>query len=359
MSVAFVFPHPAEGPTGGYKVVYEYANRLAADGVEVHIVYSGSIFWRSKSLWHKMTNVVRQLQWRVKGYGARRWFPLDGRVREHLSLSMCRRHVPRADVYVATSPYTAWYVARYSDVPSARLFYLIQGREDWGPGLRAILEETYHSRLRKIAVSRWLQRMLRDEYGEQSELVTNGFDFSRFRLETSVGERAAATVSMLWHTQPLKDCATGVKAMEMVKTMYPGLRVTMFGLPERPAALPEWVEYHCRPDEATHRRINNSSAIFLATSLSEGWGLTVGEAMACGQAVVCTDIDGYREMAEDGRNALIVPPGDAAAMARAVSRLIDDGNLRRKLATQGVADISRFTWDASYARLRGLLTTSY
>ena len=40
-SIDFLFPHPAAGPTGGYKVVYEYANRLANDGYGVHIVYSG------------------------------------------------------------------------------------------------------------------------------------------------------------------------------------------------------------------------------------------------------------------------------------------------------------------------------
>ena len=47
--VVFLFPRPTAGPTGGYKVVYEYANRLANDGYGVHIVYSVSIqplFWR-------------------------------------------------------------------------------------------------------------------------------------------------------------------------------------------------------------------------------------------------------------------------------------------------------------------------
>lgn len=43
-SIVILFPHPTAGPTGGYKVVYEYANRLANDGYDVHIVYSGSIF---------------------------------------------------------------------------------------------------------------------------------------------------------------------------------------------------------------------------------------------------------------------------------------------------------------------------
>lgn len=43
------------------------------------------------------------------------------------------------------------------------------------------------------------------------------------------------------------------------------------------------------PTPEQHLKINNESAIYLGCSKLEGWGLTVGEAMMCGQAVVCTD----------------------------------------------------------------------
>ena len=38
-SIVILFPHPTAGSTGGYKVIYEYANRLVDDGYDVHIVY--------------------------------------------------------------------------------------------------------------------------------------------------------------------------------------------------------------------------------------------------------------------------------------------------------------------------------
>lgn len=60
--VVFLFPHPTAGPTGGYKVVYEYANRLAEEGYQVRIVYSGSIYWSRKSLFHKITCCIRYIQ---------------------------------------------------------------------------------------------------------------------------------------------------------------------------------------------------------------------------------------------------------------------------------------------------------
>lgn len=42
--------------------------------------------------------------------------------------------------------------------------------------------------------------------------------------------------------------------------------------------MPGWMEYYRQPDRDTHNRIYNSSSIYLASSLQEGWGLTVGEA---------------------------------------------------------------------------------
>ena len=86
--IVFLFPHPTAGPTGGYKVVYEYANRLANDGYDVHIVYSGSIFWRRKSLYHKFTACLRYIQKLFQGYSCRSWFTLDERVQEHFIFSL-------------------------------------------------------------------------------------------------------------------------------------------------------------------------------------------------------------------------------------------------------------------------------
>lgn len=51
-----------------------------------------------------------------------------------------------------------------------RKFYFIQDREDWGEGLRAILDDTYHMALNKVVISSWLSDMLRFRYAEDSAL---------------------------------------------------------------------------------------------------------------------------------------------------------------------------------------------
>ncbi|HSG65054.1 MAG TPA: glycosyltransferase [Gammaproteobacteria bacterium] len=67
----------------------------------------------------------------------------------------------------------------------------------------------------------------------------------------------------------------------------------------------------------------------------EGLPKTVIEAMACGVATVATRVGGVAEIIEDGRNGLIVPPGDPQALAQALLRLHDQPDLRAALGRAG------------------------
>ena len=297
---------------------------------------------------------MRYVQQFVKGYSCRGWFSLNARVKETFTWSLNYRHVPKSDIYVATSPYTAYYLNQYP-VEAAAKFYFIQDYENWGPGLKAILFDTYHYPMQKIVIAGWLQRMLHDEHQEAAVMIPNGFDFTKFSLDEPIAAKDALSVSMLYHEMERKDCALGFRALAMVKERFPGLKVNLFGVPQRPANLPQWYTYYQQPDAALHNRINNESAIYIGTSRIEGWGLTVGEAMICGQAVCCTDNEGYKEMAIDGVTALLSPVGDEKAMARNIIRLLEDQELRMHIATEGHRYIQRFSWDASYQQFVNVL----
>ena len=145
--ICFLFPGSGNSLSGGLKVILEYANRLVKDGYQVHIAYAGSIFWQKKSLFHKLTAILRYGQQCAKGYSATNWFPLDKRVQEHLCWSLNECHVPEADIYVATSPHTAIYLKDYKK--SCKRFYFLQGFEDWGQFSKADVLETYRFPFRK------------------------------------------------------------------------------------------------------------------------------------------------------------------------------------------------------------------
>jgi len=77
---------------------------------------------------------------------------------------------------------------------------------------------------------------------------------------------------------------------------------------------------------------------------------TVREAMTRGKPVVATAVGGNTDMIRDGETGLLVPPGDAAALAAAIERLVDDPLLRDRLGAAGAATVS--TLGAPYVASR-------
>ncbi|MDH7568016.1 MAG: glycosyltransferase [Armatimonadota bacterium] len=71
--------------------------------------------------------------------------------------------------------------------------------------------------------------------------------------------------------------------------------------------------------------------LFVLPSLDETFGLALAEAMAEGVPVVASDLPGPASLCGHEREGLLVPPGDAAAIADACRRLLDDPNLRARL----------------------------
>jgi len=78
-----------------------------------------------------------------------------------------------------------------------------------------------------------------------------------------------------------------------------------------------------------------SHIVCLPSHGGEGVPRTLLEAAACGRAIVATDVSGSRDVVRDGENGLLVPPRQAAPLADALGRLIQDGDLRRAMGARG------------------------
>lgn len=98
--------------------------------------------------------------------------------------------------------------------------------------------------------------------------------------------------------------------------------------------------------------------IFVGAERRAGWANTAAEAMACGLPVVCTP-SGSRDFAIPDETALVVPFSHPFLLARQIRRLIEDPELRERLAAAGHRKVGEFTWDALAVRLetifRGIL----
>jgi glycosyltransferase involved in cell wall biosynthesis len=73
--------------------------------------------------------------------------------------------------------------------------------------------------------------------------------------------------------------------------------------------------------------------------------LKVFNYMAAGKPILCSDLPVLREVIEDGRNGILVPPDNPEAWAAALQRLLDDPSLRERLGARAQADfLARHTW---------------
>jgi len=94
-------------------------------------------------------------------------------------------------------------------------------------------------------------------------------------------------------------------------------------------------------------------AVAAATG-QESFGIAVIEAMAAGVPVVATDIEGYRQVATAGVDALLVPPGDADALAAAIGRVLDDDDAASRLTDAGRRRAASFDWSVVADRIEGV-----
>ena len=90
--------------------------------------------------------------------------------------------------------------------------------------------------------------------------------------------------------------------------------------------------------------------LFVMSSVTEGLGTSLLDAMACARPIVATRAGGIPEIVEDGVNGLLVPPRDAHALARAIVDALADEGLRQRLGAAGFERVrERFTVDRMVA----------
>lgn len=91
--------------------------------------------------------------------------------------------------------------------------------------------------------------------------------------------------------------------------------------------------------------------------VAEPFGRVVVEAMMCGRPVVATRGGGVTEIVRDGETGLLVPPGDASALAAAIGCVLSQPALAERLAQKGREDVSqRFSMEETCRSVSALLT---
>lgn len=106
--------------------------------------------------------------------------------------------------------------------------------------------------------------------------------------------------------------------------------------------------------ELTKERVAQLMAaanVFVLPSKVESFGLSLLEASAAAVPVVCSNAGGVPEVFQNDFNALLYPPGDDDAMAKAIVQLIQDRELAKKISANAVETAKKFTWEMTAERI--------
>ena len=207
---------------------------------------------------------------------------------------------------------------------------------------------------RYFAVSRDIAAQLVGRLGwpaAKIEVLYNAVDLGRFALPEQRGLReqlGAGEARPLVLTPARLNKQKGHSVLLEAIAQVPDAVFALAGEgPERPAleALAARLGIADRVRFLGYRtdipRLLGACDLFALPSLYEGSSLAVLEAMAAGRAVVSSAIGGTDELIEDGYSGLLVPPGDAAALASALRRLLGDRELRETFAARARERVKR------------------
>ncbi len=338
MKIAFLAPHIRIA--GGVRAILTHADRLAGRGHEVSVVVPArshlKAWWRNRErrgpAW--MPGFRARVQWVASWDGAR---------------------LPDGDALIATAWQSADAVAAAPE-RCGRKFYLVQHYESLYHGEPERVDATYRLPLRHIVISTWLAGIMKERFGQAAEVLVTPVDPALFHPAPPERDDGLLRVLMLHHDYDWKGVPEGLEAYARVRADHPSLRLVGFGVKAPRAALPYDEFFENLPQERLGW-LYSRCPIYLCPSWDEGLGMPPMEAMACGAALVTYDNGGCRDYARDGETALVAPRRDVNALARALARLVDEPDLRQRLARAGQELIrTRFDWERATARLEALLS---
>jgi phosphatidyl-myo-inositol alpha-mannosyltransferase len=205
----------------------------------------------------------------------------------------------------------------------------------------------------RIAVSEAARMTIASRMTEADiRIVPNGADVGVFAGAAPAPLPPGRTLLFVGRLEPRKGFSVAVDAFARLATAHPDVRLVVVGDGEQRSAVEALepairrrVDMVGRVSAADLPGYHRAAGIFLAPSTgNESFGIVLVEAMAAGLPIVASDIAGYRAVTRHESEGLLVPPGDAAALAAAIDRLLRDPTLARSLGARGAERAKRFDW---------------
>lgn len=337
--------------SGGHKVVYEYAKRLAKDGYHVSVLIDCEGLYSKK--YKFIPNVIKHMLCKYYAYKTTKLYNLSNGVILNYVENINNIYVPDGDVVVATAIGTAEKVVALSANKGTKL-YFIQGYENWGEWTDKKVNATYNLGMTNIVIAQWLKDKV-SEAGADAIVLKNAIDTDIFNVRNPIENRDRFHIAMMYRKEKIKGAIYGIEALKKLKEKYPNLQATLFGPSSRSKDIPKWIKYIHAANQHELNHIYNEASIYMYPAIKEGFGLTGAEAMACGCAYVSSDYGGVHEYTVPGRNVLLSAPKDVQGLVDNVSYLIENNDKRIELANNGYHDIQALDWQKNIAKIKSVI----
>ncbi|MDA8957934.1 glycosyltransferase family 4 protein [Gammaproteobacteria bacterium] len=184
------------------------------------------------------------------------------------------------------------------------------------------------------------------------QVIPNGIDFNIFCPLPNIVPRANGVITTASADVPLKGLDFSLHAIAKLKSEYPDINLTVIGSPRaeghterliKKLKLEEQVSFktNLTKEEITHEYANSSVAV--VSSLYEGFGFPVGEAMACATPLVATNVASIPEIT--GSFAQLIPAEDAEAIYLGIKNIFQSPQKYKIQAELGREHIiENFNW---------------
>lgn len=346
MKIIFVLDLIPVRPMGGVKIIFKYANHFAEMGYDVKIVFKSDFLSSIKKVVPYNCRKIIVQAYLTKGPT---WFALDRRVKRVCIDNIDDRCIPNADAIFATAVTTAESVAYLSEKKGEK-YYLVQDYENWARGDKYV-DYTYSLGMHNISIADWLYDKILSVTGERPDLIRNPIDTEKFVIYKKPEERKAHSIAMICQMDERKGFVYGLEAIIKIKSLFPDTQCTIFGISKRPNIIPKWIKYKKNATEKKVIDIYNNAAVFLCSSISEGYGLCGAESMACGCALISTNYEGVKSYAKDGYNALLSPIKNVDMLVENIKQLFLDDNKRCEIAQNGNLSIQKTSWKKAFLQM--------
>ncbi len=334
----------------------EYANRLHARGHNVVLVYP----------WYHTPpyNLKTRLKGPIKGAANTlcrlirqkeiRWMPVQVPLKAVPRLT--DRYLPDADILVTTENQTVDPLESASE-PKGRKVYLIQHYETWTRDPKLVDATWKSDQWHKVTIASWLKRLAEEEFHSTADLVVNGIDLEVFHDKGHTWHTPARILS-LYHHLEWKGVGDLIQAYKIVSEKGHAFTPVFFGhLPagDDLTSMDMEFEYHRSPMAERLRQLYASADIFVSPSWTEGCQLPPMEAMACGTALIATNVGGVPDYAVPNKTAIVVEPQQPQALAEAIIDLIIHPDKRKSIAKAGHSHIQNFSWNKATDQFEKIL----